>query len=214
VDTRDSTPTAAPRVAESPAPEPPVTAPRVVEPPVAAARVAELPATAPPVAAPPVAAPALPARPPLTPSARLPATAAAAVPFARAPLSPPASPPFEPPRGSSALPSIVGRAAAVAVGDLVIDVHSQARIESRGRIVDYTVHLARVDGTPVTDAQVALRGETPDGATVEARLDRMTTPGVYETAVVIPTSGLHRLSLRITRPDTALELPIAPAPAS
>jgi len=43
---------------------------------------------------------------------------------------------------------------------------------------------------------------------------RMTTPGVYETAVVVPASGLHRLSLRITRSDTALELPIVPAPAS
>ena len=96
----------------------------------------------------------------------------------------------------------------------MISVHSEPRVDSRGRVVDYTVRLAQRNGAPVTDAQVALRGETSDGATMEARLDHMSTAGVYASAVIVPASGLHRLSLRITRPDTALELPIVPAPPS
>jgi len=108
----------------------------------------------------------------------------------------------------------VGRDDNIAVGDLVINVKSAPRVDSRGRVVDYAVRLVRRDGRPVTDASVVLRGQTPDGTVVEAPLDRITSPGVYETAVILPAAGLHRLWLRIIRSDTALELPMVPTPTS
>jgi type IV secretory pathway ATPase VirB11/archaellum biosynthesis ATPase len=101
----------------------------------------------------------------------------------------------------------------VLVGDLVINVRSEPRAGSHGQVVDYAVRVARRNGAPVTDARVVLRGETSEGTTVEAALDRITSPGVYESAVILPAAGLQTLSLRITRPDTAVELPMA-APAS
>jgi hypothetical protein len=125
----------------------------------------------------------------------------------------PVTPPSRVPERRSG-PSIVGRDDSVLVGDLVINVRSEPRVDSRGRVIDYSVRLARRDGVPVTDASVVLRGQTPDGTTVEAALDRVTLPGVYESAVILPAAGLHRLSLRITRPDTAVELPMVPVPTS
>jgi len=109
----------------------------------------------------------------------------------------------------SGRPSIRGPYDTVVVGDLVIDFERRTRPQTNGQVVDYTVRLARRTGLPVSDADVALRGETSDGKKIEAPLDPSGGPGVFVSAGNAPSSGIRRLMLRIARPDKVLEIPVS-----
>jgi len=109
----------------------------------------------------------------------------------------------------SALPFIVGREATVVIGDLAITVYQDARSQASQRIIDYTVRLADGAGRPVSDAVILLRGRNRDGTLVEASIDRASTEGMYEAALMLPRSALVDLALRIVRSNRVVEVPIA-----
>ena len=109
----------------------------------------------------------------------------------------------------SALPFIVGREATLILGDLVITVYQDARAQGSRRIIDYTVRLTDGAARPITDAVILLRGRSRDGALVEAPIDRSSTEGMYEAALMVPRSGLVDLALRIVRANRVVEVPVA-----
>jgi hypothetical protein len=59
---------------------------------------------------------------------------------------------------------------------------------------------------------VRLRGLTTDGLLVEARLDRAEAPGTYQGLVTFSARGPRALTVRVSRGEGLLEIPVAAGP--
>jgi cytoskeletal protein RodZ len=85
-----------------------------------------------------------------------------------------------------------------------------SQVPSEGA-VDFRVRVLQPDGTAVNDADVRLRGVMADGSLVEARLDPAAEPGVYKSFLAFSPRGPRALTLRITRDNGTVEVPVGDA---
>jgi uncharacterized RmlC-like cupin family protein len=114
-------------------------------------------------------------------------------------------PPPSLPNVAAVIPVVVGREATVRVGTLSVTVQRTPGRESKSRLVDYTVTVTDHQGTPMTAADVRLRGQTLEGSTLEARLDPSPIAGVYRSAVIMPAAGFRQMTLQIVLAETLWE---------
>jgi hypothetical protein len=97
----------------------------------------------------------------------------------------------------------------------ILDVHADVTRTPNAQIdgaVDYRVRLWKASGEPVSDADVRLRGLMTDGLLVEARLDRAEAPGTYQGLITFSSRGPRYLTIRVSRGDGLLEIPVGDAP--
>ena len=123
-----------------------------------------------------------------------------------APPAPRPAPSREPRPELPALPGVVARQATLDVRAEVIRTP-----DPQLGAIDYRVRLWQASGEPLSDADVRVRGLMTDGVLVEARLDRAEAPGTYHGLIASSPRGPRHLTIRVSRGDGILEIPVADA---
>ncbi len=128
----------------------------------------------------------------------------AATPGSRMQRSTPALPPPWSEENGSALATGAADARGAATSELDVAVATE-RISAEA--VTFTVRVRSLDGAPVTDATVAVRGRRPEGTLVEAPLEQI-EPGVYRSTLRAAPDGPRDLRVRVARSDQVAEVPV------
>ena len=89
---------------------------------------------------------------------------------------------------------------------LGVELESEPAQPVQGRETAYTLSLRDAAGRQVIGAKVTLIGRMPDGMTVLAPLRETSRAGLYSGRVLFTMEGGWRLTVRIIRTDTPLEL--------